>query len=156
MAALDWANTLGHLLIGAKSLSAQGDCKLVLEVMNRVPSTPTHVYSTVNFSGKNQAVETIYAGGGIYTRTDGKWSRDPVTLQEMAELGKQNVQNVELPVRDEPRLQRRGYRLDAVASGRSPTYCRHSAHAIIKGSRMSRSGCGRPSIGNILSALHVI
>lgn len=51
--------TLGYLLIGAKSLSAQGACKLVIEAMNRVASTPTHVYSTMNLGGKNQAVETI-------------------------------------------------------------------------------------------------
>jgi hypothetical protein len=85
--------TFGYLLIGAKPLSAQGDCKLVMEAMKRVPSTPTHLYSTMNFSGKSQAVETIYSGGGIYTRIDGKWSRSPMTPQEMAEMQQRNVQN---------------------------------------------------------------
>jgi len=87
------AFTLGYLLIGARPLSALGDCKLVLDAMTKVVSTPTHLYATMNFGGKNQAVETIYAGGGIYTRLDGKWSRSPMTMQDMAELQQGNLHN---------------------------------------------------------------
>jgi hypothetical protein len=87
------AFTLGYLLIGARPLSAQGDCKLVLDAMIKVVSTPTHLYATMNLGGKDQAVETIYAGGGIYTRLDGKWSRSTMTMQDMAELQQRNLHN---------------------------------------------------------------
>ncbi len=87
------AFTLGYLLIGARPLSAQGDCKLVLDAMIRVVSTPAHLYATMNVGGKNQAVETIYSGGGIYTRVDGKWSRSSMTMQDMAELQQRNLHN---------------------------------------------------------------
>ncbi len=61
--------------------------------MISVVSTPTHLYATMNLGGKNQIVETIYAGGAIYTRFDGKWSRSSMTMQDMAQLQQKNLRN---------------------------------------------------------------
>jgi hypothetical protein len=66
--------TLGQLLIGAKPLAAQDDCKLVLEAMTKVFDIPTHAYVTMNLSGKPQTGESIYTGGLVYAKYDGKWS----------------------------------------------------------------------------------
>jgi len=38
-------------------------------------------------------VESIYAGGAIYTRLEGKWNRSPMTFQEMAEMQQKNMRN---------------------------------------------------------------
>jgi hypothetical protein len=59
--------TFGQLLIGAKPLAAQDDCKLVLDAMTKFFDTPTHAYITMNLSGKPQDAESIYVGGLIYT-----------------------------------------------------------------------------------------
>jgi len=78
----------GHLLIGANPLKAQGDCKVVLEAANKTQTTATHTYTTMNMGGKDQTVEMIYTPGIIYSRINGKWSRTPMTPQELAELQK--------------------------------------------------------------------
>jgi hypothetical protein len=46
------------LHIGANSLKAQGDCKVVLEAANKTVTTATHTYSTMNIAGKDQTVES--------------------------------------------------------------------------------------------------
>ena len=66
--------TFGQLLIGSKPLTAQNDCKLVFESMTKLFDTPTHAYVTMNIGGKPQTGESIYAGGLIYAKYDGKWS----------------------------------------------------------------------------------
>ena len=84
---------LGHMLIGAKPLVAQGDCKPVLDAITRVISTPAHVYVTMNVNGKPQIGESIYTPGAIYVKVDGKWSVSPLTPQEMAQQQQKNIQN---------------------------------------------------------------
>ena len=81
--------TIGQLLIGAKPLAAQNDCKLVLDAMTKVMDTPTRGYLTMNLSGKPQTVESIYAGGLTYAKYDGKWSTG-MTIKEMKELAEKN------------------------------------------------------------------
>jgi hypothetical protein len=51
--------TLGHLLIGATPVAAQGDCRLVFDATSKVFSTPAHIYVTTNIGGKPQIVEEI-------------------------------------------------------------------------------------------------
>ena len=70
--------------IGASSLKAQGDCKVVLEAANKTVTTATHTYSTMNIAGKDQTVEIIYLPGVIYSRINGKWSSVKMTAQEPA------------------------------------------------------------------------
>jgi hypothetical protein len=97
--------TLGHLLIGAKPVAAQGDCQLVLDAANKVWDTPTHLYDTTNIGGTTQTVEMIYAAGAIYTKYGGKWSPSPMSMQEMKELDQKNRQNNKMTCRylkDEP------------------------------------------------------
>ena len=81
------------LHIGANSLKAQGDCKMVLEAANKTVTTATHTYSTMNIAGKEQTVEIIYLPGVIYSRINGKWSSVKMTAQELAELGKPKARN---------------------------------------------------------------
>jgi hypothetical protein len=82
----------GQLLIGAKPLAAQDDCKLVLDAMTRFFDTPTHAYVTMNLSGKPQTGESIYTGGLVYAKYDGKWSAG-MTTKEMKELTEKNRRN---------------------------------------------------------------
>ena len=94
----------GHLLIGARPLSAQDDCKLVLDAMTKVLDTPTHAYVTMNITGQPQTGESIYAGGLIYAKYDGKWSAGGTT-QEMKQIAEKNRQTNKTTCRhlnDEP------------------------------------------------------
>lgn len=94
---------LGHLLTGAP-LAAQGDCKMVLDAMTKVMDTATHVYVTMNITGKPQTGESIYAGGLIYSKYDGKWSSGS-TAKEMKQMAEKNRQNNKMTCRylnDEP------------------------------------------------------
>jgi hypothetical protein len=76
----------GYLLMGANRLKAQGDCKVVLEAASKTQTAATHTYTTMNVAGTAQAVEIIYLPGVMYTRMNGKWSRSPMTPQELAEM----------------------------------------------------------------------
>jgi hypothetical protein len=81
----------GHLLIGANSLKAQGDCKVVLDAMTKLFDTPTHAYVTMNIGGKPQTGESIYAGGLVYAKYGDKWSAG-TTTKEMKEIEEKNRQ----------------------------------------------------------------
>jgi hypothetical protein len=94
----------GHLLIGAGPLAAQGDCKLVLDAMTKVMDTPTHAYVTMDMGGKPQTLESIYSGGKVYAKYEGKWSLGSTT-QQVKELTENNRKNNKMTCRhlnDEP------------------------------------------------------
>ena len=94
----------GHLLIGAGPLAAQDDCKLVLDGMIKLFDTPTHAYVTMDITGKTQTGESIYAGGLVYAKYDGKWSSGGTT-QEMKQIAEKNRQTNKTTCRylnDEP------------------------------------------------------
>jgi hypothetical protein len=82
---------LGYLLIDARPLEAQDDCKLVLDAAIKVFDTPTHAYLTMDLSGKPQTGESIYTGGVVYAKYDGKWSSGGTTkeIKELAEKSRQ-------------------------------------------------------------------
>src|ERR1035441_2479982 len=80
--------TLGHLLMGASPLSAQGDCKVVLDAESKVLNTPTHAYATTNIVGRTTTTEMIYAAGVVYVKIDGKWSPGG-TRSEERRVGKE-------------------------------------------------------------------
>jgi hypothetical protein len=84
------AFAIGALLLGETSLEAQDSCKPVLDAMNKVYTTPTHLYNTMDGVSKN---ELIYAGGVIYDNLHGKWARSSVTLERVKELEAKNFQN---------------------------------------------------------------
>ena len=44
--------TFGHLLIGAKPLAAQVDCRIILDAARKVLDTPTHMYITGKIDGQ--------------------------------------------------------------------------------------------------------
>ena len=96
--------TFGQLLIGSKPLTAQNDCKLVFESMTKLFDTPTHAYVTMNIGGKPQTGESIYAGGLIYAKYDGKWSAGTTTkeMKEIAEKNRQNNKTTCRYLKDEP------------------------------------------------------
>jgi hypothetical protein len=83
--------TIAQILIAPKPLSAQDECKLVLDSMTKVLDTPTHIYITMNMSGQPQTGESIYAGGLVYAKFDGKWSTG-MTTKEMKEMSEKNRQ----------------------------------------------------------------
>ena len=94
----------GHVLIGAAPLAAQDDCKLVLDAMIKVMDTPTHAYVTMNIGGKPQTGESIYAGGLVYAKYDGKWSAGMTTkeIKEIAEKNRQTNKTTCRYLKDEP------------------------------------------------------
>jgi len=83
----------GQLLIGAKPLAAQGDCKPCFDAMSKVFDIPSHSYVTTNMGGTIQTMELIYVAGATYTKSGGKWSPGLTSLQEMKELEQKNRQN---------------------------------------------------------------
>jgi hypothetical protein len=58
--------------------------------MNKVFTTPTHLYNTMDGNRKN---EVIYAGGAVYDKLHGKWDRSSVTLQQVMTMEEKNRQN---------------------------------------------------------------
>ena len=94
----------GHLMIGAGPLAAQDDCKLVLDAMFKLFDTPTHAYVTMEMSGKPQTGESIYAGGLVYAKYDGKWTAGSTTkeIKDIAEKNRQNNKTTCRYLKDEP------------------------------------------------------
>ena len=88
---------LGLLLLSAVPLAAQGNCQPVFDALSRVTTTSTHIYVTMsavpNGSDKPRTIETIYAAGAIYTRVGGKWTRSPVTPQQVVKQEQENRQH---------------------------------------------------------------
>lgn len=83
--------TVGLLVIAATPLAAQEACKQALEASMKIFDTPTHTYTTMDVMGKPQIIESIYAGGAIYTKYNGKWT-NAGTTQEMKALTEKNRQ----------------------------------------------------------------
>ncbi|MGA3211549.1 MAG: hypothetical protein ABSD20_09590 [Terriglobales bacterium] len=94
----------GYLLIGANPLKAQGDCKAVLDATTKVYDTPTHAYVTMNLGGKPQSGESIFTGGMVYAKYDGKWSAGSTTreIKEITEKNWQKNKTVCRYLKDEP------------------------------------------------------
>jgi hypothetical protein len=84
------ALTVGIAWLSAIPLVAEDSCQPVLDAMNRIYTTRTHLYTTMDGNYKN---ELIYADGVVYDNLHGKWSRSSVTLQRVKELEENNRQN---------------------------------------------------------------
>jgi hypothetical protein len=98
--------TLGHLLIGAKPVAAQGDCRLVFDATSKVFDTPVHSYVTTSMGGTPQpGGEMIYVAGASYLKSGGKWSPGTMSIQEMKRLVQKNIETNKTTCRylkDEP------------------------------------------------------
>ncbi len=85
--------TFGILLTGPTRLAAQDPCQPTYDAMSKVMSTPTHIYTTMtgvrNNAGKH-TVEIIYVGGATYVNVGGKWSRSPMTPQQVTQKEEEN------------------------------------------------------------------
>ena len=79
----------GLLLLGATPLAAQDACKPALDATMKIFDTSNHSYGTMNVMGKPQIVESIYAGGAVYMKYDGKWTNIGTT-QEMKAVAEKN------------------------------------------------------------------
>lgn len=77
-------------LIGATPLAAQGNCQAVDNAMNKIYTTPTHLYNTMGSNIKN---EIIYVGGAIYDNVRGKWAKSGLTLQQLMKMEEDNRRN---------------------------------------------------------------
>ena len=95
----------GFLLAGAAPLMAQTDCKPVFDALDKVMSTPTHIYSSTKEGGKPKTTETIYSGDAIFTNETGKWARSEATVKQVttqeAENRRKSVHACHF-VKDEP------------------------------------------------------
>lgn len=83
------ALALGIALMSSIPLAAQG-CQPIIDAMNKIYSTPTHLYTTMGSGLKN---ELIYAGGIVYDNLHGKWARSTVTLQQVEKMEDENRRN---------------------------------------------------------------
>lgn len=77
-------------LIGAMPMAAQGNCQAVDDAMNKIYTTPTHLYNTMGSNIKN---EIIYVGGAIYDNVRGKWARSQLTLSQLMKMEEDNRRN---------------------------------------------------------------
>ena len=82
--------TLGIVLMGATSLPAQTNCQAVNDAMNKIYTTPTHLY---NITDSNRKSELIYVGGIIYDNFRGKWARSRTTLAQVMKMEEENGRN---------------------------------------------------------------
>lgn len=106
--------TFALSLTGATPRAAQGNCQPVFDALNKVITTPTHIYSTMDTIPKNGAkppvdetmyVETIYFGERVYTKFAGSWSLSPMTPQQVMKQEQENRKNSKPTcayLRDEP------------------------------------------------------
>jgi hypothetical protein len=81
-----------YMLISAAPVVAQDDCKMVMDALTKVFETPTNAYITMDITGKSQTGESIFTGGLVYAKYDGKWSSGSTT-QEMNQLTEKNRKN---------------------------------------------------------------
>jgi hypothetical protein len=73
------------LLSCASSASAQPSCSAVFEGLDRVMTTPTHIYSTLTQEKHEpKHLEGIYAGGSIYQKKGDQWEKVTVTAAQAA------------------------------------------------------------------------
>jgi hypothetical protein len=86
-------------LMGATPLAAQGNCQAVDDAMNKVMTTPTHIYTAMSPVPKDGSKprtedtsysETIYVGGSAYTKVGGRWSRGGWTPQQVMKQEEEN------------------------------------------------------------------
>jgi hypothetical protein len=94
--------TFALSLLAATPLAAQSGCQPVDEAMNKVMTTPTHIYATMTSVPSNGAnpptdetthSETIYVGGAAYVKVGGKWSRGEVTPEQIMKQEQENRKN---------------------------------------------------------------
>jgi len=85
--------TFALLLTGPARLAAQDPCQATYDAMNKFMSTPTHIYSTmtgVPNGADKHTTEIIYVGGATYIHLSGKWSRSPMTPQQVRKKEEEN------------------------------------------------------------------
>jgi hypothetical protein len=85
--------TFGLLLIGPARMAAQDPCQATYDAMSRVMSTATHIYSTMSAvpnGADKHTTEIIYVGGATYVHVSGKWSRSPMTPQQLMQKEEEN------------------------------------------------------------------
>jgi hypothetical protein len=89
----------GLSLMGATPLAAQGNCQAVDDAMNKVFTTPTHIYTAMSPVPKDGSKprpedtshsETIYVGGSAYAKVAGKWTRSEWTQQQVMKQEEEN------------------------------------------------------------------
>lgn len=95
---------LGHsallvagLLISNPAWALDSSCQALFEAMTKMVTTPTHVYTTETAAfrsdGRPTTNETIYAGGAIYAKVNGKWIRSTITPHDMVRQEQDNRKN---------------------------------------------------------------
>jgi hypothetical protein len=89
--------TFGLSLVGAPRLAAEDNCQPTYDAMSKVMTTPTHIYVTMtavpNKGDKPITTETIYAAGSSYVKVSGKWTRSPITPQQVLKREEENRKN---------------------------------------------------------------
>jgi hypothetical protein len=93
--------TFALSLLRATPLAAQSGCQPVDDAMNKVMTTPTHIYTSMTPVPSNGGQprtdeatlsETIYVGGSMYTKFHGSWSRGGWTPQQVMKQEQENRQ----------------------------------------------------------------
>ena len=96
------ALTLGIAILAPIPLVAQGNCQTVNAAMDKVITTPTHIYNVTTDVPKDGSKprpedvrnsETVYAGGSTYLKAGGRWIRGRWTAQQVMQKEEENRQN---------------------------------------------------------------
>lgn len=79
---------------GSSHAYAAESCQSVYDALTKVVTTPSHSYTTHTAAfpkgGKPRSSETIYAGGKVYIRVNGKWMASPVEPKDVLEHQREN------------------------------------------------------------------
>jgi|SRR5579859_1074103 len=65
--------------------TAANSCQPLEDAIEKLATTPTHIYSTVSvgIDNKPTALEMIYVGGAVYMKVGDKWERTKFTTLEL-------------------------------------------------------------------------
>jgi len=85
---------LAVCLASVSAWAADSSCQTVFDAMSKVLTTPVHVYTSESSDSRPGNTpgsgELIYFGGAIYLKVSGKWTRSPMSAQQMLEQEKEN------------------------------------------------------------------
>jgi hypothetical protein len=78
----------------ARGYAADASCSIVFNAMLRLPTVPSHSFTTMQMPGVGKITsEMINDGKKLYILQDGKWKVSPMTPQDLLAQEKENIQN---------------------------------------------------------------
>jgi hypothetical protein len=90
----------------ARAAGVSAVCQPLVAAVEKQVAIPMHAYMTHTITGKVRTSEVIYSGKAIYVKTNGSWTRSPITPQDMQNQQAENIKRAKETtctyLRDEP------------------------------------------------------